>query len=135
MTLELLPLIKEDADKVVQLRDDSYANNSFRRMLYPSGYTQSSLNMIKDSRVNAVDDPDKYPLKVVDTDTGEVVACAVWEYTKPMTDEDWDREREEALKSYPEARQDILIELIHKEEDLKRRIMGHTRWWGEYCSC
>ena len=136
MTLELLPLVKEDADEVVRLLVASYANNSFQRLLFPSGIAQSSLDMIKESRVNAVDDPDKYALKVVDTDTGEIAAAAVWVYTQAMTDEGWDRERhekEEALKSYPEVRQDILLEFIYKEQDSKRRIMGHTRWWGESC--
>ena len=135
MTLELLPLVKEDADEVVRLMVASYANNSLRRILFPKGMAQSSFDMIKDSRINAVDDPDKYALKVVDTDTGEVAACAVWAYTKAMTDEEWDREREEVLKSYSEARQDIRSEFIYKEQDSKRRIMGHTRWWGEYCLC
>ena len=134
MTLELLPLVKEDADEAVRLLVASYANNSFRRLLFPNGLAQSTLDMIKDSRVKAVDDPDKYALKVVDTVTGEMAACAVWAYTQAMTDEDWYREREEALKSYPEARQEIVLEFIYKEQDSKRRIMGNTRWWGESCS-
>ena len=137
MTLELLPLVKEDADEVVRLFVASYANNPFGKMLYPSGMPQSILDMIKDGRVNAVDDPDHYALKVVDTDTGEIAASAVWAHTKAMTDEDWDREREEALNQYPEARQEILLDFIYKEQDSKRRIMGHTRWWGErhLCRC
>lgn len=129
MTLKLLPLLKEDADEVVRLFYASYDNNPFRRILYPNGMAQSSLDMIKDSRVEAVDDPDQYALKVVDTDTGEIAACAVWAYTQAMTDEDWDRETEEALNSRPEARQEIVSEFIYKEQDFKRRIMGHTRWW------
>lgn len=133
MTLKLLPLLKEDADEVVRLFYASYDNNPFRRILYPNGMAQSSLDMIKDSRVEAVDDPDQYALKVVDTDTGEIAACAVWAYTQAMTDEDWDRETEEALNSRPEARQEIVSEFIYKEQDFKRRIMGHTRWWGMYC--
>ena len=107
----------------------------FRRISYQNGTAQSSLDMMKERGLKAVDDPDQYALKVVDTDTGEIAACAFWEYTQSMTDEDWDREREEAvksLKSRPEARQDIVLECIYKEQDSKRRIMGHTRWWGMY---
>ncbi len=135
MTLELLPLVREDADEVVRLIVASYANNPFRRILYPNGMAQSSLDRIKESWVNAVDDPDKYALQVIDTDTGEMAASALWAYTQAMTDGDWDREREEALKSYPEARQDIVLEFVYEEQDSKRRIMGHTRWWGESCLC
>ena len=135
MTLELLPLVKEDVDEAVRLVVASYANNRFRRIAYPNGMAQSSLDMMKERGIKAVDDPDQYALKVVDTDTGEIAACAFWAFTNSMTDEDWDREREEAVKalrSRPEARQDIVSECIYKEQDSKRRIMGHTRWWGMY---
>ena len=132
MTLELLPLVKEDVDEVVQLIVASYENNPFRRILYPSSI---SLDMIKDGQIKAVDDPDKYALKVVDTDTGKIAASAVWAYTEARTDEDWDRERQEALKPYPGARKEVLLEFVYKAQDSKCRIMGHTRWWGKYCLC
>ena len=125
MTLELLPLVKEDVDEAVRLVVASYANNRFRRIAYPNGMAQSSLDMMKERGIKAV----------VDTDTGEIAACAFWAFTNSMTDEDWDLEREEAVKalrSRPEARQDIVSECIYKEQDSKRRIMGHTRWWGMY---
>ena len=132
MTLELLPLVKEDADEVVQLIVASYENNAFRRILYPSSI---NLDTIKDDQIKAVDDPDKYALKVVDTDTGKIAASAVWSYTQARTDEDWNRERQEALNQYPGARKEILLEFVYKKQDSKRRIMGHRRWWGEYCLC
>lgn len=135
MTLELLPLVKEDADEVVQLNIACYENNPFRRILFPSSIAQSSFDIIRDGQLKAVDDPNKYALKVVDTDTGEIAASAVWAYTQAMTDEDWDRERQEALKPYPEAREEVLLEFVYKEQDSKRIIMGHTRWWGKYCPC
>ena len=135
MTLELLPLVKEDVDEVVQLIVASYENNAFRRILYPSILAQSSLDVIRDGQIKAVDDPDKYALKVVDTDTGKIVASAVWAYTQARTDEDWDRERQEALEAYPGARKEVLLEFVYEAKDSKRRIMGHTRWWGEYCLC
>ena len=134
MTLELLPLVKEDTDEVVRLNVASYANNPFRRILFPNGMAPSKLDKIKDSCFKAVDDPDQYGLKLVDTDTGEIAACAIWAYTQAKTDEDWDREREEALNSYPDARQDIVLAFIYKAHDSKRRVMGHTRWWGQSCS-
>ena len=133
MTLELLPLAKEDADEVIQLFVACYENNPFRRLLYPNTIAQSILDIIKDGQLKAVDDPDQYALKVVDTETGEIAASAVWAYTQARTDEDWDRARQEALKRYPEARKEILLEFVYKEQDSKRRIMGNTRWWGKYC--
>ena len=134
MPLQLLPLAKEDVDEVIQLIVACYADNPFRRLLFPSAIAQSSLDSMKDGQLKAVDDPDQYALKVVDTDTGKIAASAVWAYTRPMTDEDWDRERQEAWKKYPGAREEILLEFVYKKQDSKRRIMGHTRWWGKYCS-
>ena len=131
MPLELQPLKKEDALEAAQLVIASFANNPFRKILFPTGYAESTKEKMVQTRYKAVDDPDKHALKVVDTDNGgKIVACAIWMYTKSMTDDDWDREREEALASYPEARKDILDEFIYKEQDSKRRIKGSRRWWG-----
>ena len=58
MTLELLPLVKEDVDEAVRLAVASYANNPFRKMAYPNGMAQSSLDMMKQRGFKAVDDPD-----------------------------------------------------------------------------
>lgn len=31
---------------------------------------------------------------------------------------------------YPEGRRDVLDELLVREQDMKRRLMGGGRWWG-----
>lgn len=132
MPLELRPMAKEDAHEAAALVVASYKNNPFRAIVFPTGMGQVSMDRIVDGRQKAVDDPDKYVLKVVDTENNDKMAgCAVWEYTKTMTDEDWERAMEEAPDEYPEARLDILGEFLIKHQDSKRRIMGHTRWWGE----
>lgn len=130
MPLELRPLTKDDAHEAARLVLASYEDNPFRKIVFPNGMSQSTIDEIVESRSSAVDDPDKYPLKIVDTETSEMAACAVWEYTKPMGEEDWDRQKEKALTAYPEARQDILSEFMLIEQDSKRRIMGNNRWWG-----
>ena len=133
MPLELRPLAKEDAQEAVALMVASYANNPFRAIMLPSGMSQISIDKTVKERQSAVTDPDKYVLKVVDTNNNDKMAgCAVWEYTKAMTDEDWEHAKVEALWAYPEARHDIADEAILKEQDLKRKIMGHTRWLGKF---
>ena len=131
MPLELQPLTKEDVLEAGQLVIASFANNPFRKLLFPNGMGQANIDKIMEAPRKAVDDPDQHAIKVVDTDNGRIVGCALWAFTKPMSDEDWAREREEAVASYPEARPEILAEFIHKAQDIKRRIKGSRRWWGE----
>ena len=133
MPLELRPLAREDAQEAVALSVASYKNNPFRAIVLPNGMSQVSIDKMVGERQKAVDDPDKYVLKVVDTDNNDKMAgCAVWEYTKAVTDEDWERAKQEALSAYPEARHDIIDKFIAKEQDSKRRIMGSKRWLGEF---
>ena len=130
MPLELRPLAKEDAQEAVALSAASYKNNKFRTIVLPNGMSQVSIDNMVRERQKGVDDPDKYALKVVDTDNNDKMAgCAFWEYGKAMTDEDWERAKE-APKAYPEARHDIIDQFILKEREFKRRVMGHTRWFG-----
>lgn len=133
MPLELRPMAKEDAEEAAALLVASFENNPFRAIVLPTGMSQTSIDRIVQGRQRAVDDPNQYLLKVVDTDNNDKMAgCAVWEYTKAMTDQDWERSKREAPNLFPEARRDILGEFQGKEQDSKRRIMGHTRWFGEF---
>ena len=133
MPLELRPMAKEDAQEAAALSTASYENNPFRAIMLPTGMSDGREDRIVEKRQKAIDDPDKYVLKVVDTDNNDKMAgCAVWEYTKAMADEDWERAKKEALSAYPEARMDILADFLLKTEDSKSRIMGHSRWWGEF---
>lgn len=132
MPLELRPMAKEDAEEAAALLVASFKDNAFRAIVLPAGMNKVSIDRIVKERQKAVDDPNHYVLKVVDTENGDKMAgCAVWEYTKEMTEEDWVRSKEAAPDKYPEARLDILAEFITKEQDSKSRIMGHTRWLGE----
>ncbi len=124
-------MAKDDAQEAAALLVASFENNPFRAIVLPNGMSQASIDKIVKGRQKAIDDPNQYVLKIVDTDNNDKMAgCAVWEYTKAMTDEDWERAREEAPSRYPEARNDILAEFFAKEHDSKRRIMGCTRWLG-----
>ena len=132
MQLELRPMIKEDAHEAAALLVASFEDNPFRAIVNPNGESQTAVDKIVASRQKAVDDPDKYAFKVVDTDNDDrMVGCAIWAYTKARTDEDWDRAKEEAPSAFPDARLDILGPFLDKHQDAQRRIQGHTRWWGE----
>jgi hypothetical protein len=97
MPLELLPSTKDDAPEAARLLVASYQNNPFRKIIFPNGMSQASIDKIQQMRYDAVDDPDQHPWKVVDADSGEMAACATWIYTKAMSDEDWDLARERGL--------------------------------------
>ena len=132
MPLEIRPLVKEDATEVAKLTVESFKNNPFRRIVFPNGMGQASMDKISDSQVKAVDDPDQYPIKVIDIDSGEMAACAMWEHRKAMSGEDWDRSMEKAMEGYPDARMDLVGQFIIKSQNAKRRVMKDQRWWGEY---
>ena len=88
MPLELRPMAKDDAQEAAALLVASYENNPFRAIVLPNGLNQASIDKIVKGRQKAIDDPNQYVLKVVDTDDNDKMAgCAVWEYTKAMTDE------------------------------------------------
>ena len=132
MPLELRLMTKEDAHEAVALMVASYKDNPFRAIVLPTGMSQVSIDHLVKQCQKAVDDPEKYALKVVDTENSDAMAgCAVWEYTKARSDVDWDRKREEGADAFPEARLDIRNEFVAKEHVIQRRIMGHTRWLGE----
>ena len=131
MPLIILPLTREDAFEVADLHVESFKNNPFRKIVFPNGMGQASKSKITDNHLKALQDPSKYAMKVVNTDTGEMAACAVWQHTKSMTDEDWDREREIATDAYPDARLDLLSGFLMKGCDAKRRVKKDERWWGE----
>ncbi|KAL6720988.1 hypothetical protein ACLMJK_000088 [Lecanora helva] len=129
MPFALHPYTKEDAQDVAQVTIASFKNNPFRSIVFPNGMGQASLQKIVDSQVKAVDDPTKFPLKVIETNTGEMAACALWIRTKAMSDDDWQKSRGEAMKAYPDARMDLLGHFILKSEDAKERIMKDREWW------
>ena len=132
MQLELRPMAKEDAHEAAALVVASFKNNPFRAIITPNGVSQTAFEKLVASAQKAVDDPDKYALKVVDTANNDKLAgCAAWAYTKAMTDEDWDRSKEEAPSAYPDTRMDILGPFLDKSQDAQRRVKGHARWWGE----
>ena len=131
MHLEIQPLSKDDGPEVAKLVAESYKTNPFQKIIFPNGHTRASMEKLADSRLNAIDDPDGHALKVVNTDNGEIAAVAAWAYTKPMSDQDWDYEKEHCMEKYPYARKDILKEFALKEPDAKREIMGSSRWWGK----
>ena len=132
MSLEIRPLVKEDATEVAKLTVESFKNNPFRRIVFPNGMGPASETNIVRSQVEAVTDPDKYPIKVINTDSGEMAACAMWEHTKAMSEEDWKWSMEKAMEAYPDARMDLLGDFTKKSQNAKRRVMKDGRWWGKH---
>ena len=123
-------MAKEDAPEAAAILLASFKDNPFRAIVLPTGLSQASIDKIVDARRKSVDDPDQFALKVVDTDDNDrMVGCAVWIYTKAMTDEDWAKEEP---KVYPESRTDIYNDINAKDLVLKRQIMGNTRWLREF---
>ena len=133
MPLELRPMTKEDAQEAAALVVASYKNNTFRAIAFPTGMNQASVDKMVEGHQKAVDDPDKYSLKVVDTDNHDKMAeCAVLEYTKAMTDEEWERSKKDTTGADPAVDLEIVGEFFFKEQVAKQRIMGHERWFGEF---
>ena len=130
MPLELLPLAKADAPEAARLVIESYKNNPFRRIVYPNGMGQASLDKIIEYHIKTVEDPDHYGMIVTNTNFGEIAAIAVWKHTKAMTDDDWEQETRDELKDNPDARIDLLEEFVIKGQAAKQRVKKDQRWWG-----
>ena len=135
MHFEIQPLSHSDGPEVAKLVAESFKGNPFQRIIFPEGHNQSSMNKLAEARLKAIDDPDGHALKVVNTENGEIAAVAVWAHTKAMSDREWEYEREHCMDKYSEARKDILMEFVLKEQDAKQRIMGSSRWWGKSRFC
>lgn len=50
------------------------------------------MDKIAKSRIKAVDNPNKHLVKIVDTETGEMAACAIWAHIKALSEVVWDCE-------------------------------------------
>ena len=129
MPFKLEPLRKEDAQEAARLAIIANQYNFFQHLCFPNGQGQATLDSLEKARRADIDDNDSFPMKVVDIATGALAACAVWVYTKAMTNENWDQDLEEALKKYPEANHDILDPYLIKEQEAKRKIMGNGKRW------
>ena len=129
MPFQLDLLREEDAPEAARLVVVANQDGFFQRLLFPNGQGPATLESIEKLRRADIENADTFPMKVYDTDTGALAACAVWVYTKAMTDEDWNQDLKEALTKYPEANHDILDPYLIREYESKRKIMGNGRRW------
>ena len=132
MPLEMQPFTKDDAQEGARLVAESFQSNPFRRIVFPNGMAEATREKTAASQIKAVEDPTKHIFKVIDTETGEMAACAIWQETKAMGEEDWAREREGAMDPYPDARRDLLEEFVLIAVDKRQKVKKDQRWWGEY---
>ena len=130
MSFELRPFDKEQAAAAARMSITAYADNPFRKILFPNGMGQASYDKIYKGLLDSADDPDSHLLQLYDTETKKMAAYAVWCWTKPLSDEEWEKKSEERYDVYPDARQDVLKPFMVKEMAAKRKVMGNTRWWG-----
>jgi len=73
-------------------RSRALQNNPFRKIIFPYGTGKVSVDKIAKSRIKAVDNPNKHLVKIVDTETGEMAACAIWAHIKALSEVVWDCE-------------------------------------------
>ncbi len=140
MPLELRAMVPEEALEAANLSTRSFENNPFADILFPNGpgpqMFQNNIDRIK----NALDDTDSHVLQIYDTDAGRMAAYAIWVYTKPKTDDQWEEQLQARYKMFSEARQDRIIPFLQQESAAKHKVMGKGRWWGtsslfHQCSC
>ena len=130
MPLELRPLGKEQAPEAARIAVTSYADNHFRKILFPNGMGKVSGDKICQSLLNSADDPDSHLLQIYDTGAGQMAAFALWAWTKPVSDEEWKSKQAERLDAYPDARQEVPRPFLVREMAAKQKVMGNGRWWG-----
>ena len=132
MSLSLRPFGKNEAAEAARLGITAYADNPFRKVLFPNGMGQATYEKIYNGYLEAADDPDSHLLQLYDIETKKMAAYAIWRWTKPASDEEWKSKLEERYDAYPDARQDVLRPFLTKEMTAKQKVMGNTRWWGKY---
>ena len=132
MSFELRPFGKEQTAEAAKLVADSFTNNPFRKLLFPSGTTGAvSIDSIRQELIRATDDEDDFLIQLWDTESNRMAAFALWLLTKSMTEETWDQQLQDRIAMYPDARQDVLLPFLKMENEAKRKVMGMGRWWGE----
>ena len=133
MPLELRPFGKDQAAEAAVLTADSFISNPFRQVLFPDGRSgESTTQVITQEYTQLADDPDSYLIQIWDTDANRMAGFAVWQFTKSMTEEQWDERLKQRLRMYSDAKHEILDPFIRMENAVKRKIMGSGRWWGKH---
>ena len=130
MTFELRPFGKDQIHEAARIAVTSHGNNPFRRIVLPNGKGQEGYDKLYKDLNDLAEDQDSHLLQLYDTDAGKMAAIGVWKYTKPMSDEEWDRRSDERQNAYPDARQEIAQPFLRKEGEARKNIMGQERWWG-----
>ena len=133
MQFELRPLLKEHAREAALLTQAAYKNNPFRQILWPDGAPSALVEKVTERVEKTLSSPENSAIQIYDTDAQKIASFALWNYTPPMSDEDWDREAAERPYAFgpllPESR-DLCAPFLVQETLAKRRVMGNgARWW------
>ena len=132
MQFEIRPLPKEDAREAALLVQAAYKNNPFRQLLWPDGTPSGLVDKVLERIEKTLSDPECSAVQIYDTSAQKMAALALWNYTRPKNDEEWDREaveRPDSLGTLSPTSKDIIVPFLLEETAAKRRIMGSTRWW------
>ena len=131
MPLEVRPFTGNEAREAALVTTKSFHENPFRKILFPDGFGQRTVEKTFKGYLEAVEDPDTFAVQIWDTDEHRMAAFAIWSFTKPMTDEKWNQKLADRLEAYREARPDAVQAFLKLENEHKRKVMGMSRWWGK----
>ncbi|OCL15025.1 acyl-CoA N-acyltransferase [Glonium stellatum] len=77
MPLRLLPMQEEDCETWMRVRAIAYRGPT-NLIVHTSPLSEESFTKVAEERRKEFHKPEYYRLKVVDTDSGEIIACAQW---------------------------------------------------------
>ncbi|OCL15212.1 acyl-CoA N-acyltransferase [Glonium stellatum] len=124
MSLEISPMVEVDVATYVRIRHEAF-KNTIDRIFYTRELSSESKDKISDGILEALrNDKHTHYLKVTDTATGEIVACAKWKiFDCERTSQELETELE-LPEPLPESDVPAWTAFFTDLSDARREIMG-----------
>ena len=124
MPLSIHPVLPSDAEAWVHLQFDAFADDPVSALMYPVPASSSLLDWSVDQfRRGWGQNPLERLLKVVDTDTGNMVAVALWVFFPQRSEDEWKKPRPK-MEYHEEYIKEAWDRLMVDSWDTRNEIMG-----------
>lgn len=93
MPLQLAPASEADLPKILEVQFAAFAHDPIMRLMFPHPTPPATFEKAVDRARTDFRNPDVAFMKVIDTQTGEIVSFAKWNiYKQQRPDEEWNKE-------------------------------------------